>query len=532
MESRKINKSTQIINQLLKGGGLMKKIIFGMFILTLACGFMLVNGLQPAMAAEKAKYGGILKANHSKPAGVIGNPMKIRGWNHEFIDNCLQTLIRPSNTEMGAFVPLLATSWELAPDKSSYTFKLRKGVKFHDGTPFNAKAAKWNLDMWVNSKRPRLNMVSSVDVIDEYTIRCNLSGWDAVLLADFAKDTFMISPTAWDKNGEKWIDFNPIGTGPFKLKEFRRNVHIKFVKNDDYWEEGLPYLDGITFTQIPDPMTAMASLKRGELDAWMGVDPVSAKQLQSAKGLKVIPNPALHNLLQFNSTDPKSPWSDKRMRMALEYALNKEKLAKSVGRGFFVPVYNIIHSIPKGAGTAPRKYNPEKAKQLIKEAGYENLRVKLYFSVGPAQEAAVAVQGALGAVGIKVDPSPVQGPAFHQKLFEPAVGSDLIFGNQRGARADVLGPAKETLASGSVFFQGVKRPAGFDDLLNKGLQQEDINESLKYLWKMEKLAYDDAMFVPIYAIKLIVAQSSKVNDAIWFWSGQPYPNLERAWLSK
>lgn len=510
----------------------MKKNILKLSIFILVGSVIAFYGFKPAMAAQKDKYGGILKMNHSKPAGVIGNPLKIRGWNHEFIDNTLQTLIKPHNTEMGAYVPVLATSWELAPDKSHYLFKLRKGVKFHDGTPFNAEAAKWNLDMWVKSKRPRLDKVTSVDVIDDHTIRCNLKGWDAVTLADFAKDTFMISPAAWKKNGEKWVDYNPVGTGAFKLVEFKRNVHVKFEKFDEYWVDGLPYLDGIHFTQIPDPMTTIASLKRGEINAWMGVDPVSAKQLQSAKGLEVVPNPALHNLIQFNSTDPASPWSDKRMREALEYAIDKESLAKTVGRGFFSPVYWIIHSIPPGAGTTPRKYNPEKARQLIKGAGHENLKVKLYFSVGPDQDAAVAIQAYLKDVGIMATPTPVQGPAFHQKLFEPAVGSDLIFGNQRGSRSDILVPADETLASGSVFFQGVKRPAGFDDLLNKALQQEDINESLKFLWKMEKLAYDDAMFVPIYQIQLIVVQSTKVNDAVWFWSGQPYPYLEKAWLSK
>ena len=510
----------------------MKKVLFALLILTLMCGFLITNGIQPVMAAEKGKYGGILKMNHSKPAGIIGNPLKIRGWNHEFIDNTLQTLIMTSNTEMGAYDPLLATSWELAPDKSSYTFKLRKGVTFHDGTPFNAEAAKWNLDMWVKSKRPRLDKVTSVDVIDDYTIRCNVSGWEAVTLADFSKDTFMISPTAWEKHGENWIDYHPVGTGPFKLKEFKRNVHVKFEKYEDYWRKGFPYLDGLHFSQIPDPMTTIAALKRGEIDGWMGVDPISAAELQKDKDLVVIPNPALHNLLQFNSMDPKSPWSDKRMREALEYAIDKVALAKTVGRGFFTPVYEIIHSIPPGAGTTPRTYDPEKARQLIKTAGYENLQVKLYFSTGPDQDAIVALQAYLAAVGIKVEPVPIQGPLFHQKLFEPAVGSDLIFGNQRGARTEVLGPADETLASGSVFFQGVKRPEGFDDLLNKALQQEDINESLKYLFKMEKLAYDDAMFVPIYQIKLIVAQSTAVKDAFWFWAGAPYPNLERAWLEK
>jgi len=510
----------------------MKKFIFAMFIINLACGLIVINGLQPVMAAEKSKYGGILRVNHSKPAGVIGNPLKIHGWNHEFVDNTLQTLIRPNHTEMGVFEPVLATSWELAPDKSYYMFKLRKGVQFHDGTPFNAKAAKWNLDMWVKSNRPRLAKVASVDVIDDYAIRCNLKAWDAVTLANFSHDAFMISPTAWEKNGEEWIDYHPIGTGPFKFTELKRNVHIKFEKFDKYWIKGQPYLDGIHFFQIPDPMTAIASIKRGEIDAWMGVDPVSANDLQKSKDIAVIPSPALHELIQFNSTDPKSPWSNRKMREALEYAVDKGRLAKTVGRGFFKPVYEIIHSIPEGAGTLPRKYNPEKAKQLIKEAGHENLRVKFYFSVGPNQDAAVAIQKYLADVGIKVDLAPIQGAAFQQKLFEPAVGSDLISGNQRGGALDVLGPLDETLAPGSVFFQGVKKPEGFDDLLNKALQQEDINKSLKYLFQMEKLAYDDAMFVPLYAIQLIVVQSPKIKDAIWFYAGIPYPSLERAWMEK
>ncbi len=510
----------------------MKKILFITLILTVVCGFLLMNGIQPVMAAGKGKYGGILKMNHSKPAGIIGNPLKIRGWNHEFIDNTLQTLIRPSHTEIDTYIPHLATSWELAPDKSYYIFKLRKGVTFHDGTPFNAEAAKWNLDMWVKAKRPQLKTLTSVDVIDDYTIRCNLSGWDAVTLRDFGRQSVMISPTAWKKHGEKWIDYHPVGTGPFKLKEFKRNVHVKFVKFDDYWVKGYPYLDGIEFLQIPDPMTTIASLKRGEIDAWMGVDPVSAAQLQNSKGLTIIPNPAIHNLLQFNSTDPKSPWADRRMREALEYAIDKPALAKSVGRGFFTPVYEIIHSIPQGAGTTPRQYDPEKARQLIKAAGHENLKVKLFFSVGPNQDAAVAIQAYLAEVGINVEPTPIQGPAFHQKLFKPVVGSDIIFGNQRGARNQMIGPASEAFAPGSVFFQGLKKPAGFDDLLYKALQQEDIRVSLKYLFQIERLAYDDAMFVPVYAIKLIVAQSTAVKDAIWFWAGAPYPELSGAWLDK
>jgi ABC-type transport system substrate-binding protein len=154
-----------------------------------------------AMAEEKVKMGGHLKIAHSKSAGIIGNPLEIRGWNHEFIDNTLQTLIRNSNDKIGEPEALLAESWELAPDKSHYIFKLRKGLKFHDGTVCDAQAVKWNLDNWIKAERERLDKVTSVEVLDPLTVKANISAWDAITVNDFSKDTFIISPTAFEKNG-------------------------------------------------------------------------------------------------------------------------------------------------------------------------------------------------------------------------------------------------------------------------------------------------------------------------------------------
>ncbi|MBW1996635.1 MAG: ABC transporter substrate-binding protein [Deltaproteobacteria bacterium] len=498
----------------------------------LMCGLILGLGFQPSMAAEKSKYGGILKYNHTKTAGIVGNPLKIRGWNHEYIDNVLETLIIPSNKKMGEFEPQLATGWELAPDKSCYIFKLRKGVEFHDGTDFNAQAVKWNLDMWVKSKRPRLDKVKSIEVLDDYTVRVNLSGWDAVTLSDFSKDTYIVSPTAWKKHGEKWVDYHPVGTGPFKLVEFRRNVHLKYKRFEGYWKKGLPYLDGLFVTQIPDPMTAMAALKRGEIDAWTGVDPISGSELKKTGKWTIYTNPAIHRVIQFNSTDPKSIWSDKRMREALEYAIDKERIAKVMGRGFFFPIYEIVHSIPPGAGTVPRKYNPEKARQLIREAGREGIRVKMHYFAGFDQDAFTAIQANLKEVGITLEAAPVTGAAYHKRLFEPAPVNDLILGNQRGSRSELLVSVDETLAPGSVFFQGVKRPKGFVEILNRALQQEDRNKILEGLYELERLAYGEAMFVPLVGTTFITVNAPYVKDTIWFWGSMPYPHLERAWLDK
>ena len=510
----------------------MKKIVFATLVLTLVFGFMVGVGIQTGMAAEKAKYGGILRFNHSKPAGIIGNPLLIRGWNHEFIDFCLQTLIVPSNTKLGTFEPQLATSWELAPDKSSYTFKLRKGVKFHDGTDFNAQAVKWNLDMWVKSKRPRLDKVTSIDVIDDYTVRFNLSGWDSVSLFDFAKDTFIVSPTAWQKNGDEWVKYNPVGTGAFKLVEFKRNVSLKYEKNKHYWKEGLPYLDGLFITQIGDPMTAIASLKKGEIDAWLGVDPITGSELKKEGKWVISTNPGPHEAIFFNSENPSSIWSDKRMREALEYGIDKASIAKAIGRGFYFPIYEIVHSIPAKAGTTPRRYDPEKAKQLLKEAGHPSLKVKLSYMAGPQQSDFVAIQGNLSKIGITLEPEALMGPAYHKKQFEPVVGDNLVLAMQRGGPNELLVSVDETLAPGTVFFKGVKRPAGFEDLLNSALREPEMGKALSTLYKMEKLAYDDAMFIPLWGVLFIAVDAPYVKGTVWFWGSMPYPNLESAWLDK
>lgn len=512
----------------------MKKIYFMAMAIIFVGSILFFNGPASVMAAEKPKYGGILKFNHGKQAGIIGDPLKIRMWNHEFIDNTLQTLIRPKNKEMGAFEPLLAESWELAPDKSHYIFKLRKGVKFHDGTDFNAQAVKWNLDRWVKSKRPRLDKVKSVDVIDDYTVRCNLSGWDAVVLFDFAKDTYIISPTAFEKHGEKWANYNPVGTGPFKLTYYKRATLLKYKKFEDYWKEGLPYLDEIHVVQIPDPMTYSASLQRGEVDALMGVDFITASELRKKGKFIININRGGTQLLQFNSEDQNSIWANRKARQALEYAVDKQKITKAVGRGFLIPVYEIVCMIPPGAGTTPRKYDPEKARQLLKEAGFpKGIKVKLTYAASPiGKDIVVVLQDNLAAVGIQIVPNPLSPAAFSQVSHRPAPPNDLILGGQRGGANELLASVDETLAPGSVFFPAMKRPEGFVDLLHKALQTMDFDETMQYLYKMERLAYEDAFFAPLWRGGLITVQHPYVKDAIWFWGSMPYPNLEGAWLDR
>ncbi|MFC1891885.1 ABC transporter substrate-binding protein [Thermodesulfobacteriota bacterium] len=508
-------------------------------LITVVCAFAFCSGFigltQSAIAADKAKYGGIMKYAYSKAAGVIGDPLGIRGFNHEFIDFVLQTLVLPSNTKLGTFEPELATSWQLTPDKSNYTFKLRKGVKFHDGTAFNAQAVKWNLDRWVKSKRPRLGSVTSIDVIDDYTLKCNLSSWKATGLFDFAKDTFIISPTAFEKNGAEWAKSNPVGTGAFKLVDSKRKVFMKYEKHNDYWQEGLPYLDGVYMNIIPDSMTSLASIKKGDVDAWFNVDSISAQELKASGNFVLSTNPGPHSIMQFNSKEPTSPWSNKKMREALEYALDKATMTKAVGRGFQYPVYEIIHSIPPKAGTTPRKYNPEKARQLMKEAGFgSGLKIKLSHAsgAGSVRDMVVAIQANLKDIGIELELEPLSRAAMNELAFKPVVGPNIVMSGQRGGPNELLVSVDETLAPGSVFFQGVQKPEGFDNILEEALSYQDLNKTMNKLYELEKLAYDYAMLVPVNGVLFVSVQHPYVKDTVWFWGSMPYPKFQYAWLDK
>lgn len=312
----------------------------------------------------------------------------------------------------------------------------------------------------------------------------------------------MISPTAFEKHGQKWAATHPVGTGPFKLTDYKRDIHAKYEKFDGYWEKGLPYLDGIHISMVKEPMTALAMMKRGDIDAWAVVDVSSSKELLKSGNFEYTVGPGPDEVLSFNSIDPTSPWSDKRMRIALEYALDKEAICDAVGFGFKPPIYNIIKIIPPDSGIVHRKYNPEKARQLIKEAGYsQGLSVKLFVANFPdLVNLGTAMQGYFKEVGIDVELVPMGIVLLFGKIFGKALtGSEMVIGPVQGDPAEVFSLALENLRPGALTFKTIKKPEGYEVLLNKALTSDSRSEGIKYLQQLEKLLYDECMVVPLRA---------------------------------
>lgn len=283
--------------------------------------------------------------------------------------------------------PGLAEKWEASDDGLSYTFHLKKGVKFHDGTDFNAEAVVFNFDRWMNGdekefpyytmfggyKKDEGHVIKEVKAVDEHTVTFTLKRPQAPFLKNIAMSAFgMASPTAVKKYGDKFRD-NPVGTGPFKFKEWKANDKIVIEKNENYYVKGEPKLNQIIFRVIPDNSARLNALSTGEIDLMDGVNPTDLEKIKADSNLQEIRRPSMNvGYLGFNVT--KKPFDNKKVRQALSYAVDKQGLIDSFYSGLAVPAKNPMPDSIEGYNNDIKdyEYNLDKAKALLKEAGYPN----------------------------------------------------------------------------------------------------------------------------------------------------------------
>jgi peptide/nickel transport system substrate-binding protein len=367
----------------------------------------------PTAAVSSSKYGGILKVIfEAGPSGAIGWPPSMRFSNAQSqMIPCIETLLY--GDIKGGVHPWLAESYKIADDFKSITFVLRKGVKFHDGSDFNAEVAKWNLDNMIKARIAQ--SWASVDILDDYSIRVNLTEWKNTILSTFSEGTEatpMVSKAAFDKNGKEWMLLNPVGTGPFKFQSFQRDVSLKFDKNTDYWGKDaqgnpLPYLDGIEWNFVAEPMTRKMVMQTGAGDMVNIEAGKSAIDMQE-QGLAIKVITADSFILIPDSVNADSPWANQQVREAVEYAIDRESIAQAFGYSFWKSPYQIPGRATIAYNpdfTLGRKFNPEKAKQLLAEAGYPNgFKTTLIIQpLGVNKDIPLAIQGDLSKVGIEVE---------------------------------------------------------------------------------------------------------------------------------
>ena len=306
----------------------------------------------------------------------------------------------------GAIKPLLATYWEVAPDGLTYTFHLRGGVRFQDGTPFDAGVVKFSLDralapVSTNVQKQALNVIRQVEVVDPRTVRLHLVQADSNLLSVLAwGDTVMVSPKSAGT-----LATAPVGTGPFKFSGWRRGDAVTLVRNDSYW--GAPAkLRQVTFKFIADPAAAFAAIKTHDVDAFPDYPaPENLAQLRADPSLKVIAASSEGEvILAINSRS--GPLADVRVRRAIQHALDRRAIIDAAMYGYGTPIGS--HFPPQNAAyvdlTGLHPHEVAKAKALLAEAGYPD-GFTLTMKLPPpnyARRSGEIAASQLAAVGIKV----------------------------------------------------------------------------------------------------------------------------------
>lgn len=326
-------------------------------------------------------------------------------------------------------VPELAQGYETSPDAKVWTVTLKKGVKFHDGSEFTADAVKANFDRLLNpdNKLSRYNVykfIEKVEVLDPYKVRFTLQAPLATFVRRLAMtNPQMICPSllkdAHGLEGKKVTAFNACGTGPYTLVSFNPAEELVVKKNPNYRDPSLPKLDGIVWKPVVENSTRAAMLHTGEAQF---VFPMPNEQIASFKGdpkfrIEEVPS-IMQRYLSINTTV--KPFDDVRVRQAINYAINKEALCKVAFAGYAVPSATIYPAeIPGALKLGPWPYDPKKARELLKEAGYPNgFTTEIWSGYSNSTSAKVVqfLQQQLAQVGIKVE----------TKLLEPGVRTELI----------------------------------------------------------------------------------------------------------
>jgi peptide/nickel transport system substrate-binding protein len=484
--------------------------------------------------ATQPQSGGIFKVIIRTNSNVFGYPPRMVGAAKDYAPPFFDHLL--SVGDDGKYQPGLALSWDVSSDGKAIIFKLRQGVTFHDGTPFNAQAVKSNVDNLIPPNAKTLSGITSVDVVDDYTVKLNLPAYNNLILHHFATNpaTYMYSSEALKKNGADWAATHPVGTGPFMLKEFQPNVSLTLVKNPNYWQKGLPYLDGIAITQVTNPMTQMLTLKAGQAHAIYAVQEAAA-QLRD-EGYPWQSAPGTVWVMNFDTKNSEI-FSKPQVRQAIEYAIDKEAICSGPGQGLYKPVYQIVSSDYPAYNPAcpPRKYNPAKAKKLLAEAGYPTgFSFKVFMLDTSWKDGWIAIQSYLDKVGIKMEINSLN-----------VSGYELIRAGgkiEKGAAVFAsFTPSSNALFTLDSFWRSdsntwpyVVKPAGIDKLIDQAKLSRDPAAITKINRQIIKLIYDDETIIPFYQNSRIAVVDKSVQNTGWFIYGDAENNQfgHRTWLKK
>jgi ABC-type transport system substrate-binding protein len=430
------------------------------------------------------------------------------------------------NTKM-QIEPALAESWTQSADGLIWTFKLRKGVRFHDGTPFDAKAVKYFFDRVLGDEKPfkaslYTPFVQGAQVVDDNTVRVTLKQPFAAFLFRLAHSAgAIVSPAAHQKWG-KDLALHPAGTGPFKFVEWVKGDRVVVERNDAYWG-GRPLLDRVTVKTVKEDSARVLMLQSGDADLILNIPPEDIPRLRKDARFAV-ESIATARALYVTINVKKKPFDDVRVRQALNHAVNREAIVGSLFQGNAEAIAGIVAPLQNGFAKLPGyAYDPKKAKELLAQAGVPALKVKLWSPKGRYVkdfELAQAVQQDLAAVGVEAALSTMEWGAYlsatktgleqtDRELFllgwSPSTGEaqwgifPLLHSSQLAPKGDNRG-----------FFAS----KALDDAIDKATTATSEQTRLGALREAQQIIIKDAPVIFLISPNMIVGASKKVHGVV------------------
>ncbi len=452
-------------------------------------------------AADKAKYGGTLRiVNSYHSVSPPGWPLDTATnmqvlWYIQYI-TCepLATMTSSGSVELW-----LAESYQLDTKSAtpSVTFKLKKGIKFQDGTDFNADAVKFQLDKVIEAKGNNSKYWTSIDVLDTYTVKVNLSKFLNTFWQDISNtNCFFVSPTPFKEKGVDWVREHLIGTGPFIMTKWEKDVGATFEKNPNYWQPGKPYLDKIITTVVPDDITMGMALQAGTADM-MFLQETKMMRDMALAGFNIIVRPAGVTNIVPDSKNPDSIFADIKVRQAMNYAMDKEAIANALGYGLLRPTSQVIGYGNLGYDPAipENSYDLEKAKQLLTEAGYPDGFTTEIITWPVDINYALIVKEQLAKVGIKATISSYEWVKFADYWMNGWKDALLVVSYSH--YPNFAATALNQWPPYGKYHVSVAEPEGMGDLINASLAATTPEEIEKINRQLSNLIYDNMMVISL-----------------------------------
>lgn len=488
----------------------------------------------PAEADSHAKGGTLIFGRGGDSVG-LDPAFEVDGESFKICDNVYDTLVqyKESSTELE---PGLAESWESTDNGLTWTFKLRKGVTFHDNTPFNADAVLFSLNRQHEKNHPFHDVggayvywedtglagtVDKITAIDDYTVQITLKKPYSPFIYTIAITPFaIVSPSAVENSGEKFAN-NPVGTGPFKFVRWDRNDKIVLEANVDYWG-GKPKVDRVIFRSIPDNSVRLIELQQGSLHIMEFPNPDDLQQIQNDDSLMLLTQSGMNiGYLAMNMDKP--PFDNNKVRLAVNHAINKPSITKHLYQGLGEPAKNPIPPTLWSYDNTIEdfEYDPDLAKQLLAEAGYENgFETTLWALPVPrpyipdGRALAEVIQSQLNNVGIKAKIVTYDWGTYLEKTKYgehdmAMLGWSADLGDPDNFFYFLLSKSSAEKPAGNIAFY---KSDVMQEILDKARTVTDRDTRSALYQEAQRLFHKDVPWVPLAHAKQVLVINKKVKN--------------------